>query len=162
MNYEELEIERSRRFWKMFKNISIVSGILFVVIIGAGMWGCPQYKVYSRRKDGEATLRQQEYQKQVLVEQGKAKLKQEQYERQILIEDAKAKKVSAKHLAEAEIERAKGVAEANRIIGDSLKENDAYLRYLWIQGLHDGSSETIYVPTEGNLPILEATRGIKQ
>jgi hypothetical protein len=32
---------------------------------------------------------------------------------------------------------------------------------LWIQGLQDGSSETIYIPTEANLPILEATRKIK-
>ena len=50
------------------------------------------------------------------------------------------------------------MAEANRIIGDSLKGNDAYLRYLWILGLQDGSSETIYIPTEANLPIMEATR----
>lgn len=61
-------------------------------------------------------------------------------------------------LAAAEVERAKGVAEANRIIGESLKNNEGYLRYLWIQGLQDGSSEVIYVPTEASLPILEATR----
>jgi len=65
---------------------------------------------------------------------------------------------SAKNLAKAEIERAKGVAEANKIIGESLKGNEAYLRYLWIQSLSDGHSETIYVPTEANLPVLEATR----
>ena len=76
----------------------------------------------------------------------------------MLVEEAQAKKLSAKHLAEAEVERAKGVAEANKILGDSLKDNDAYLRYLWIQGLHDGKGETIYVPTEANFPILEAGR----
>lgn len=27
-----------------------------------------------------------------------------------------------------------------------------------VEGLHDGSSEVIYVPTEANIPILEATR----
>ena len=64
-------------------------------------------------------------------------------------------------MAQAEVERAKGVAEANEIIGESLKENEAYLRYLWIIGLQDGSSEVIYIPTEANLPILEATRGIQ-
>lgn len=36
-----------------------------------------------------------------------------------------------------------------------------YIQYLWVQGLHDGSSEVIYVPTEANLPVLEATRGLK-
>ena len=92
---------------------------------------------------------------------GKAELKQAEWNRQILIQEANAKKESSKLLAEAEIERAKGVAEANRIIGNSLEENEAYLRYLWIQGLHDGSSEVIYVPTEANLPVLEATRGMK-
>ena len=89
---------------------------------------------------------------------GKAELKQAEWNRQILIQEANAKKESAKLLAEAEIERAKGVAEANKIIGESLRENEAYLRYLWIQGLQDGTSEVIYVPSEANLPLLEATR----
>jgi len=65
---------------------------------------------------------------------------------------------SAKSLAQAEVERAKGVAEANEIIGESLKGNESYLHYLWIMGLQDGSSEVIYIPTEANMPILEAGR----
>jgi hypothetical protein len=60
------------------------------------------------------------------------------------------------------VERAIGVAEANEIIGESLRENEAYLRYLWINGLHDGSSEVIYIPTEANLPILEAVRKMRE
>jgi hypothetical protein len=51
------------------------------------------------------------------------------------------------------------VAQANKIIGDSLKDNEAYLRYLWIQNLENSKDRTIvYVPTEANLPILEAGR----
>jgi len=50
--------------------------------------------------------------------------------------------------AQAEVERAKGAAEANKIIEDSLENNESYFRYVWIQGLHDGSSEVIYVPAE--------------
>ncbi len=69
---------------------------------------------------------------------------------------------SAKSLAMAEVERAKGVAEANQIIGESLKGNESYLRYLWIQGLQYGSSEVIYIPTEANLPILEASRKLQK
>jgi regulator of protease activity HflC (stomatin/prohibitin superfamily) len=92
---------------------------------------------------------------------GKAALKEAEWNRQIAVEEAQALKMSATLLAEAEVERAKGVAEANEIIGESLKENEAYLRYLWIIGLQDGSSEVIYIPTEGNMPILEATRGLK-
>ena len=51
-------------------------------------------------------------------------------------------------------------AEANRIIGDSLKNNEAYLRYLWIRNLEDGPNQIIYVPTEANLPLLESSRHI--
>jgi regulator of protease activity HflC (stomatin/prohibitin superfamily) len=92
---------------------------------------------------------------------GKAELKQAEWNRQIAIQEANAQKESASLLAQAEVERAKGVAEANEIIGQSLKDNEAYLRYLWINGLHDGSSEIIYVPTEANLPILEAVRRLQ-
>ena len=87
---------------------------------------------------------------------GKALLKEAEWSRQIEITEAMAKKEAAVALAAAEVERAKGVAKANKIIGESLKKNESYLRYLWIQGLNDGSSEVIYVPTEANLPILEA------
>jgi regulator of protease activity HflC (stomatin/prohibitin superfamily) len=116
-----------------------IGGTLLVLgITIGGCWGCPQYKVYEQRMSGEARLREAES------------------SRRITVLEAEAKKDSAKKLAEAEIERAKGVAEANEIIGKSLRDNEAYLRYLWIQGLQDGSSEVIYIPTEANLPLLEA------
>jgi hypothetical protein len=85
------------------------------------------------------------------------------YNRMIKIEEAKATKESATMLALAEVERAKGVAEANTIIGESLKGEigEAYLRYLWIEGLKDSSGERIYIPTEAGMPILEARPGAK-
>lgn len=43
------------------------------------------------------------------------------------------------------------------LIGASIKDNEGYLRWLWINSLNDGNSERIYIPTEANLPILEAT-----
>lgn len=85
---------------------------------------------------------------------GKAELAQAEQNRQIAILEAQAKYESSIKLAQADIERAKGVAEANRIISGSITEN--YLKYEFIQGLNDGSTEVIYVPTEANLPILEA------
>lgn len=87
---------------------------------------------------------------------GLAELRKAEQNRQIAIEEAKAKMESAKMLSEAEIVRARGVAEANKIIGDSLKGNEAYLRYLWIDGLNRNNQNVIYVPTEAGLPILEA------
>ncbi len=87
---------------------------------------------------------------------GESELKQAEWNRQIAVQEAKAKHAAAEELALAEVARAKGVAQANVIIGDSLKSNEAYLRYLWIDGLQHGKSSVIYVPTEANLPILEA------
>jgi len=53
-----------------------------------------------------------------------------------------------------------GVAAANKIIGDSLHNNEDYLRYLFVNGLEHTSNQVIYVPTEANLPILEASRKV--
>jgi regulator of protease activity HflC (stomatin/prohibitin superfamily) len=58
--------------------------------------------------------------------------------------------------AEIEVAQARGVADANKIIAESITAE--YIQYLWVQGLNDGNSEVIYVPTEANLPILEASR----
>lgn len=116
-----------------------VAGTVVVLVLAAfGLWGCPQYAVYSQRLAGEAALARADQ------------------DRQIKVREAVAARDAANELAQAEINRAKGVAEANKIIGDSLKGNDAYLRYLWINKLGDEHSEVIYVPTEANLPILEA------
>lgn len=118
--------------------------ILAIIALGAviflGMWGCPNYSVYEQRLAGEAELAKAEYSKKVAVQ------------------TAQATKESASLLADAEVARAKGVAQANAIIGDSLKGNEAYLRYLWIMSLETQSNKVIYVPTEANLPILEASR----
>ena len=113
--------------------------------IGGCMYGYPQYSVYSQRMEGEAELAKAETSKRVQVQ------------------DAQAKLDSASLQARAEVERAKGVAEANKIIGDSLKGNDAYLRYLWINKLDDvaAKGQVIYVPTEANIPIMEAGRAAK-
>ncbi len=117
--------------------ILIISLLTLFAVIALWMWGMPKYRFYKQDLTGQANLRQQEW------------------EKKIAIEDAKALKESAVLKAEAEIERAKGVAEANRIIADSLQGNESYLRYLWIDKL-SGNESVIYVPTEASLPILEA------
>ena len=79
------------------------------------------------------------------------KLKTEQEALQKEFELQKAKKD-----AEIEVARANGVAQSNKIIAGSIDEK--YLRYLWINGLQKNDSQVIYVPTEANLPIMEAGR----
>ena len=111
---------------------------LLILILILGLWGCPQYNVYQKTLSGEAQLKEAEW------------------SRQITIKEAMAKDEAAEYLMSAEIKRAKGAAEAMKIIDDALTED--YIKYLWVNGLQDGSSEIIYVPTEANLPILEATR----
>lgn len=89
---------------------------------------------------------------------GKSILVEAENSKKAMIETAKAEariKI-AKAEAQAEIERAKGVAEANKIIGESMKGNSEYLEYLKIQSLE--KSNTIYVPTEANIPITERRR----
>ncbi len=79
------------------------------------------------------------------------KLKTEQEALQKDFELQKAKKD-----AEIEVARANGVAQSNKIIAGSIDEK--YLKYLWVNGLHKNDSQVIYVPTEANLPIMEAGR----
>ena len=109
----------------------------FVVIIA---YAFPSYPVWQQNKVGEAELARAEQ------------------NRQIAIQEAKAKEESAKSLANAEIIRAQGIAEANRIIGDSLKNNDAYIRYLWVEALRETKNAVVYIPTEAGIPMTEATR----
>lgn len=90
--------------------------------------------------------------------EGQAELARAESNRQIATCEALAKKESAKALADAEVIRAEGVAKANKIIGDSLANNEGYLRYLWVQGLQTNQMQVVYVPTEANLPIMEASR----
>lgn len=90
--------------------------------------------------------------------EGEAELARAQSNRKIKTLEAEAEKESSRALCDAEVIRASGVAQANKIIGDSLENNEGYLRYLWIQTLKTNSKEVVYVPTEANLPILEANR----
>lgn len=115
--------------------ITVICGLVILC-----MWGCPQYSVYSARMQGEAILAHA------------------QSSREVAVAEAKAKMESASLLAQADTIRAHGVAKSNEIIGKSLNDNEAYLRWLWIDGLDKNPNAVIYVPTEGNIPIMEANR----
>ena len=121
-------------------SVTTLVATLFIGVITLGMWGCPKYDVYSKKMEGEAILAHA------------------QSSREVAVAEAKAKMESAALLAKAEIERARGVAEANKIIGESLKNNEEYLRYLFVNNLENTKNQVIYIPTEANLPILEANR----
>lgn len=108
-----------------------------VGLLVSGMAAYPPYRVWSARKEGEAELAQADY------------------NRKIKTVEAEQTKEAAVLLADAEVTRAKGVAKANQIIGDSLKGNEGYLHYLWISNLEKSTQPSvIYVPTEANFPLL--------
>lgn len=109
--------------------VGILTGIFF---------GWPVYNVWTKGMGGEALLREAES------------------TRRVSVLEATAKRDSAVMLAAAEVERAKGVAEANQIIGKSLENNPRYLQYLYITELAEGAekgNKTIYIPTEGGMPV---------
>jgi regulator of protease activity HflC (stomatin/prohibitin superfamily) len=118
----------------------IVSGIIaVVVVIAVLMFGLPLYNVWQQEMSGKAEM---------------AKAEQN---RKILIEEANARYEAAKLDAKAEIERAKGMAEAMQI--ENGKLTPVYNQYLFIRTLEKISDkgslpQTIYIPTEGMLPIM--------
>ncbi|MCD4666556.1 hypothetical protein K8R47_01980 [archaeon] len=113
-----------------------IGAILLLIIIAAFMYVLPVYGVWQKELSG------------------KAQLKEAEWNRQITIKEAEAERQAAELKKETDIIRAEGIAEANRIISKSLTSE--YITWKWVEGLHDGSSEVIYVPTEANLPLLEA------
>lgn len=104
----------------------LLIAICVISILIGFMFGLPAYFRYQKLLDAKTELEAQSFLKQIAVSE-----------------------------AEAEIEKAKGVAEANKIIGEGLNNNENYLKYLFITSLKDGNSERIYIPTEAGLPILE-------
>lgn len=134
--------------------------ITFFVFIILAFWVWPKYNVYKQELNGRAALKEAEWSKQILIEEAKAReqaaLMQAKAKVTLAEAEGRAKIARAKAEGQADIESAKAAAEANRIIGESLKNNEEYLRYIWIKGLQDGKGERIYIPTEAGLPILEA------
>ena len=116
------------------------AGVSLAIFVAGAAYVVPNYRVWQQNKVGEAELARAEQ------------------NRQIAVQEARAKEESAKSLANAEIIRAQGIAEANRIIGDSLKNNDAYIHYLWVEALRETQNAVVYIPTEAGIPITDATR----
>lgn len=118
------------------RQVAIVGSAVILALIVLFAVGCPQYKVYSREKAGEAAL----------AEARSSKLVQ--------LEEARANLASERLNALAEVERAKGAARAIEI--EAGRITPEYIQYLWVRSNRFNNATTIYVPTEAGLPILEA------
>lgn len=110
---------------------------LFLAFIIFGLWGCPTYRVWQQEMEGKAEFAKAEQNRRIRIEEARANLEAEKLN------------------AEAEVERAKGAAQAIKIENGSLTSK--YIQYLWVRQQSTLNDKTvIYIPTEGNLPILEA------
>lgn len=111
------------------------------------LWGLPQLGVYNRTLAGKAALMEAES------------------TRQVRVLEAKARQESAELEARAEVTKAEGSAKAIAALKQELGSSEAYLRWLYIQGLQEqgdksGEKTVVYIPTDGlvPLPISEAPR----
>ncbi|MBQ1268508.1 MAG: hypothetical protein IIV50_02590 [Muribaculaceae bacterium] len=117
----------------------ILAVILAVVVLASLFFVIPWYNVWQQEMSGKAEFAKAEQNRKIKIEEAKANLEAEKLN------------------AQAEIERAKGAAEAIRIENGSL--TPTYIQYLWVRQQSNLNDKTVvYIPTEGNLPILEATR----
>lgn len=108
---------------------SVSSLVLFLGLSAAVAFGYPQYKVWEQSKAGEAAL---------------AKATQD---RQIKVQEA-----------EAEQEAASKQAEANRILGESIRQYPESMEQKWVEAIEKTSNQVIYLPTEASVPITESAR----
>ncbi|WP_343794887.1 hypothetical protein, partial [Brevundimonas terrae] len=118
---------------------TIVAAVAVLAIVLVGL---PTYNVYAKQMQGRAA-----YEEAV-------------QNRRIRVLEAQAALDAAKLTAQAEIERAKGANEANRIMAEALGGAENYLRWSYINMLQETAGkegrQTIYIPTEAGMPILEA------
>lgn len=120
-----------------------VVAIVLVLIVWS-LFGLPVWRVWAQSKQGEADLQQAHKEQQIQVSKAQGRLDAASINKQAAIIEAEA--------VSAQIER----------IGKTLTEHDLYLRWQWIKMMEERpNNSVIYVPTEANMPILEAgKRGI--
>ena len=125
--------------YKLPTKYIVIAIVAVLAFVGIAMFGMPIYRVWSQEMRGKAQLAEAEQNRRIKVEEARANLE--------------AEKLNAK----AEIERAKGAAEAIKIENGTLTQT--YIQYLWVRNQNNLNEKTvIYIPTEANLPILEAGR----
>lgn len=139
------EISCSPKTVVEYPNWFIITGI--IVLVGVTtffLWstiGYPIWNVWSSKKRGEAELEEANFAEQVAIA------------------NANARFGAAEKNKEAELIEAQAVSKSIEIIGDSLEKNPSYNVWQWIKMMEkDNNKSTVYVPTEANLPILEAMR----
>jgi hypothetical protein len=79
----------------------------------------------------------------------------QEWKRHFKVRNAQSSLAAEVILSQIKIEHAKGIAESNKIIGKSLKNNELYLKYMETKSLWHTKNKVIYFPTDKNMPMLE-------
>ena len=114
----------------------VALGVAVILLITALMFGLPVYRVWQQGLRGEASLARAEQERQILVEQARAE-------------------------RDAAILRAEAIA----IVGAAARDFPEYRVQEFIgafgEALQNGNVEKlVFVPTEANIPIVEAGRTV--
>ncbi|HAM04431.1 MULTISPECIES: hypothetical protein [unclassified Megasphaera] len=108
---------------------ALVTFGIFVAMAAGIVFGYPVYKVWEQSKAGEAALAKATQDRQVKVQE-----------------------------AEAEMEAASKQAEANRILGQSVRDYPEAMEQKWVEAIEKTSNQVIYLPTEASIPVTESSR----
>lgn len=108
---------------------ALVTFGIFVAMAAGIVFGYPVYKVWEQSKAGEAALAKATQGRQIKVQE-----------------------------AEAEQEAASKQAEANRILGESIRQYPESMEQKWVEAIEKTSNQVIYLPTEASVPITESAR----
>lgn len=134
--FDQQENERSRMSSELKKWIvaGCIGSVVVVAVLAFLFWFFPTYNVWQAGLSGKAALMRAEQEKQIQIEQAKA-----------------------------ELESAKLRAEAIEIVGEASKQYPEYRTQEFIgafgEAIKSGAiDQIIYVPTEANIPIVEAGR----
>jgi len=114
----------------------VALGLMVIIVIIALMFAGPHYSVWSQEMKGRAEYARAEQNKQIMLIEAQQQLEVEKIN------------------AEIEVTRATGMAEAIAIEGGALTSQ--YIQYLWVRQNTFNDKTVIYIPTEANLPVLEA------
>jgi regulator of protease activity HflC (stomatin/prohibitin superfamily) len=115
---------------------------LVFIILGWVLVGYPKWRVWASHQEGLADLQRAKNEQQIQIAQAQSRLDAAGLNKKAAIIEAEA------------------VAAQVEAIGKELKQHDLYLKWQWIKMMEDSETDAtvIYVPTEANIPVLEATR----
>jgi hypothetical protein len=130
---QEPPFDWSTLWWAIGAVVGII--LLWVLV------GYPRWRVWASHQEGLADLQRAKNEQQIQIAQAQSRLDAAELNKKAAVIEAQA------------------VALQIQEIGQQLTTHDLYLKWQWIKMMEERpDSSTIYVPTEANMPILEAAR----